>query len=68
MWGLLHDGLKHSAENCTRWVWHDNCRNPKDAATPWCREHEGVDLNFNDRPIRAEDKKMLRKAKRRGRS
>merc|ERR1719499_940849 len=38
LWGTLHDGLKHSAENCTRWVWHDNCRTA-DADTPWCKKY-----------------------------
>jgi len=55
LWGLLHDQVPHSAENCTRWVWHDNCRR-KDADSPWCRKYAGkVDGSFNARPKRAED-------------
>ena len=58
LWGHLHDHLPHSAQNCTRWVWHDNCRN-KDADSPWCREHANAALdaaNFDARPVRAEDR------------
>ena len=55
LWGLMHDGLPHSAENCTRWVWHDNCRR-KDADSPWCRKYaHQVDAGFDARPKRAED-------------
>ena len=55
LWGLMHDGLPHSAENCTRWVWHDNCRR-KDADSPWCRKYaDKVDTGFDARPKRAED-------------
>lgn len=63
LWGHLHDGVPHSAQNCSRWVWHDACRNPKDAETPWCRQHanDAIDPHFDDRPLRAEDKKALRR-------
>lgn len=55
LWGLMHDKLTHSAENCTRWVWHDNCRR-KDADSPWCRKYaDKVDSGFDARPKRAED-------------
>ena len=55
LWGQLHDGIAHSPENCTRWVWHDNCRR-KDADSPWCRKYaDKVDTGFDARPKRAED-------------
>ena len=69
LWGQLHDGIKHSGLNCTRWVWHDACRNPKAKSTQFCEAHPtaDVDASFNERPLRAEDIKALKnlKAKRR---
>jgi hypothetical protein len=58
LWGQLHDGIPHSPQNCTRWVWHDNCR-AKDAESPFCKAHptfDPVDPNFVAKPKRAEDK------------
>jgi hypothetical protein len=58
IWGLLHDGVPHSPQNCSRWVWHDACRSPKDADTEWCQRHptDKLDPNFDASPRRAEDK------------
>ncbi|KAL3911843.1 MAG: hypothetical protein SGPRY_008543 [Prymnesium sp.] len=60
----LYNGVPHSAENCTRWVWHDNCREPvKESSRAWCRKYKyHVDPNFESSPLRAEDKQALRRA------
>jgi len=56
LWGLLHDNVTHSAENCTRWVWHDNCRR-KDTDSNWCEKYANKrDTGFDEHPQRAEDK------------
>jgi hypothetical protein len=59
LWSQLHDGVPHSAQNCTRWVWHDNCRGRDDAKSGWCKEHPaGKDEeHFDAAPVRAEDRK-----------
>ena len=38
VWGLLHDRLPHTTENCTRCVWYDNCEGAQ-ARAPYCRSH-----------------------------
>ena len=38
VWGLLHDRLPHTTENCTRFVWYDNCEGAQ-ARAPYCRSH-----------------------------
>ena len=76
LYGLLHDRLPHSGENCSRWVWYDNCRNL--AAAParvvkWCKDNcdsgpcpNTLNPNFVSKPVRAEDQatkpSKLRKA------
>eukprot|EP00327_Prymnesium_parvum_P041368 CAMPEP_0195654872 /NCGR_PEP_ID=MMETSP0815-20121206/34149_1 /TAXON_ID=97485 /ORGANISM="Prymnesium parvum, Strain Texoma1" /LENGTH=137 /DNA_ID=CAMNT_0040799107 /DNA_START=128 /DNA_END=541 /DNA_ORIENTATION=+ len=63
LWGLYH-GVPHTAENCTRWVWHDNCREPvKKSSAAWCAKYKHkVDTSFESAPLRAEDKKAARRA------
>ena len=65
LWGHLHDGKPHSAQRCVRWVWHDACRNAKDAETPWCKAHptDQEDPDFDSKPMRAEDQKAIQKKK-----
>ena len=65
LWGLYH-GVPHSAENCTRWVWHDNCRGAvKISSQAWCKKYKDrVDTVFEAVPMRAEDKKAAKKAAR----
>ena len=69
LWGHLHDGVPHTGLNCTRWVWHDACRNPKAKSTQFCATHptDAVDAGFNERPMRAEDLNALKKVKQRKR-
>ena len=65
LYGLMHDGLPHSGENCTRWVYYDNCRDLSSASrkvVQWCLEHcagapcqNTVDPKFVSKPVRAED-------------
>lgn len=65
LYGLFHDGVAHSGENCTRWVYYDNCRdlgNANRKVTDWCKKNcDGAEcpntLNpgFVDKPVRAED-------------
>jgi len=59
----MHGGVPHLAQNCSRWVWHDACRNPKDKANPYCERNPTfvLDPNFDDRPQRAEDKKLAKR-------
>ena len=62
LWGLYH-GVPHSAENCTRWVWHDNCRSIKQSSKAWCAKYKDrVDTGFEAVPVRAEDAKAAKKA------
>ena len=58
LYGQLHDGIPHLAQNCSRWVWHDACRAQKEKDTEYCRRNPTFvrDPNFNDKPMRAEDK------------
>ena len=67
IWRTLHDKEQHSAQQCVRWVWHDACRNPKDADTQWCKEHKddkADDPNFVLKPVRAEDQKKAERKER----
>ena len=67
LYGLLHDRVPHSGENCSRWVWYDNCRTLEGASQrvrKWCQEHCGgkpcsnaLDPSFVSKPVRAEDEK-----------
>ena len=69
IWRTLHDKEPHSAQQCVRWVWHDACRNPKDAATEWCKAHKddkADDPNFVLKPVRAEDQKKAERKERKG--
>ena len=65
LYGLLHDHVPHIGENCTRWVYYDNCRH-LEAAKPqilrWCKQHcdgtvcpNELDPTFVSKPVRAED-------------
>ena len=36
VWGVLHDRVPHDADNCTRYVWWNNCEG-KDARSSYCR-------------------------------
>jgi len=40
LWGVLHDGVPHNDDNCTRYIWHNNCESD-DAKTPFCTEDGG---------------------------
>lgn len=65
LYGLLHDGVAHSGENCTRWVYYDNCRDLDGASRrvlDWCKQHcdgapcpNTLDPSFVSKPVRAED-------------
>ena len=65
LYGLLHDGVAHSGENCTRWVYYDNCRDLENAARPLvqrCKQNcdgsacpNTLNPSFIDKPVRAED-------------
>lgn len=38
VWGLLHDRVAHTSDNCTRYVWYDNCEGQqRDVA--YCKAH-----------------------------
>ena len=59
--------MPHSAENCTRWVWHDNCRSVKRSSAAWCAKFKDrVDTGFEASPMRAEDKKAAKRKAERG--
>ena len=65
-----------SGENCSRWVWYDNCRHLAGApnrVVKWCKENcdggpcpNTLNPHFVSKPVRAEDQatkpSMLRKA------
>jgi hypothetical protein len=65
LYGLLHDGVAHSGENCTRWVYYDNCRdleNARPMVLNWCQQNCGgapcpntLSAAFVSKPVRAED-------------
>ncbi len=65
LYGLLHDGVPHTGENCTRWVYYDNCRDLQSARAPvvqWCKAHcagapcpNTLSSDFVSKPVRAED-------------
>ena len=65
LYGLLHDGVPHSGENCTRWVYYDNCRdleNARPMVLNWCQQNCGgapcpntLSAAFVSKPVRAED-------------
>lgn len=68
IYGLLHDGIAHSGENCTRWVWYDNCRTLKGGRVQeWCAKNcqskpcalDLLDPNFVSKPVRGEDQPKL---------
>ena len=63
LYGQLHDNVPHSAQNCSRWVWHDDCRNDRDKETDYCQRNPTwvLDPNYNDAPERAEDATARRK-------
>jgi len=67
LYGLLHDGVPHSGENCSRWVWYDNCRDVERASSrvrTWCKANcpgggpcaNTLNPAFVSKPIRAEDR------------
>ena len=74
LYGLLHDGVPHSGENCSRWVWYDNCRDLASArrnVKEWCAANCGskpctnaLNPNFVTKPRRAEDRKTNTKPSR----
>ena len=65
LYGLMHDGMPHTGENCTRWVYYDNCRDLQSArptVARWCRKNcngapcpNTLDPHFVSKPVRAED-------------
>ena len=75
LYGQFHDNVPHSGENCTRWVYYDNCRdlaNHRPQVVQWCQANcdgapcSGVsNPNFVEKPVRAEDQDGRPKPKRR---
>jgi hypothetical protein len=65
LYGLLHDGVPHAGENCTRWVYYDNCRDLDGASNKivkWCRANcdgavcpNTLNPGFVSKPVRSED-------------
>ena len=75
LYGLLHDGVPHAGENCTRWVYYDNCRDVANAPrmiASWCQKNcaggpcpDTLSADFVSKPLRAEDDGRLRPERRR---
>ena len=69
LYGMLHDGVPHSGENCSRWVYYDNCRDLENARKPivkWCRQNcngapcpNTLSASFVSSPVRGEDQDRI---------